>query len=61
VVTKTPPEYVSNDPATFVAPKATRRPGSSPAPVILIDAPPPVDPIDGVIERIVGAGFLCSG
>ena len=44
-------------------------PGSSPAPVIVIDAPPPVDPIDGVTERIVGrdseagvgAGFLCSG
>jgi hypothetical protein len=36
-------------------------PGSSSAPVIVIDAPPPVDPIEGVTERIVGAGFLGSG
>ena len=36
-------------------------PGSSPDPVTRIDAPPPLEPIAGVTERIVGAGFVNSG
>jgi hypothetical protein len=45
----------------LVEPKATRTPGRSPAPVIVIDAPPPVDPSEGVTDRMVGAGFVIVG
>lgn len=57
VVTKIRSGFGPKNAATFVAPKATRTPGSSPAPVIVIAAPPAIDPIDGVTEKIVGAGF----
>jgi NAD(P)-dependent dehydrogenase (short-subunit alcohol dehydrogenase family) len=60
-VTEIWPGFEPENTATCAVPKATRTPGNSPAPVIRIDAPPPLDPIDGVTERIVGAGFLTSG
>ena len=61
VVTEIRSGFEPKNTATCIAPKATRTPGNNPAPVIRIDAPPPLDPIDGVTERIVGGGFLRSG